>query len=122
MFSKRNNAGESKMTREMLRFTIESAVSRHQGRWCQTAVAGYVRLIFGYVWLCLPMFGIVRTVMVLHRFAAPWHRGMQLQLARLLVLVGSRWQRVADGGSVFLGNALADCLTPCNGGLKEARS
>ena len=39
----------------------------------------------------------------------PCYWGMQLQIARRLVLVGSRRQWVADGGAVFLGNAIEDC-------------
>ena len=27
---------------------------------------------------------------------------------------------VADGGAVLVGNTIADCWTPCNGGLKVA--
>ena len=34
---------ESKMAREMLCFTIETAVVGRKGRICETAVAGYVR-------------------------------------------------------------------------------
>ena len=54
VFYHRNDAAESKMTRDMQCFTIETAVGGHEGRWCQTAVAvvfglwsamvGYVRL------------------------------------------------------------------------------
>ena len=35
--------------------------------------------------------------------------GMQLQIARHRVMVGSRWQWVAGSGAVFLGNAIANC-------------
>ena len=34
--------------------------------------------------------------------------GMQLQIARRLIMVGSRCN-VASGGTVLLGNATADC-------------
>ena len=50
--------------------------------------------------------GIVRTVV--QRFALCYW-GMQLQIARLRVMVGSRRQWVADGGAVLLGNAIAGC-------------
>ena len=46
MFYHRNDAVESEMTREMLRFTIETNAGGREGRWCHTAVAGYVRLWF----------------------------------------------------------------------------
>ena len=35
--------------------------------------------------------------------------GMQLQIARVLIMVGSRWSWVASGGAVLLENATADC-------------
>ena len=34
---------------------------------------------------------------------------MQLQIARRLIMVVSRWSWVASGGAVLLGNATADC-------------
>ena len=37
-----------------------------------------------------------------------YYWGMQLQIARCLIMVGSRWSWVADGGAVLLGNATAD--------------
>ena len=42
----RNGGAESKMAREMLRFTIETAVVGRKGRICETAGAGYVRAMF----------------------------------------------------------------------------
>ena len=33
----------------------------------------------------------------------------QLQIARRLIMVGSRWSWVAMGGAVLLGNAIANC-------------
>ena len=33
----------------------------------------------------------------------------QLQIARRLIMVASRWSWVAMGGAVLLGNATADC-------------
>ena len=50
----------------------------------------------------------------------PCYWGMQLEIARRLVMVGSRWQWVASGGAVLLGNATTDCWTPYTGGLKVA--
>ena len=35
--------------------------------------------------------------------------GMQLQMARRLIMVGSRWSWVAGGTAVLLGNATAEC-------------
>ena len=35
--------------------------------------------------------------------------GMQLQIARRLIMVAARWSWVAIGGAVLLGNASADC-------------
>ena len=37
--------------------------------------------------------------------------GKQLQIARRLTTVGSRWQWVANGGAVLLGNAIANCYS-----------
>ena len=39
----RNDVAESKMAREMLCFTMETAAVGCEGRICETAVAGYVR-------------------------------------------------------------------------------
>ena len=36
-------------------------------------------------------------------------KGMQLQIARRLIMVASRWSWVAIGGAVLLGNATVDC-------------
>ena len=44
--------------------------------------------------------------------------GMQLQIARRLIMVAARWSWVAIGGAVLLGNASADCQTPYNGGFQ----
>ena len=43
------------------------------------------------------------------RVVALCYWGMQLQIARRLRTVVSRWSWVADGGVVFLENATADC-------------
>ena len=42
----RNDVAESKMAREMLYFTMETAAVGCEGRICETAVAGYVRAMF----------------------------------------------------------------------------
>ena len=42
----RNDVAESKMARERLCFTIETAVVGRKGRICETAGAGYVRAMF----------------------------------------------------------------------------
>ena len=42
VFYHRNDATESKMTRELMCFTSETALGGHEGRWCQTV--GYARL------------------------------------------------------------------------------
>ena len=42
----RNDVAESKMAREMLCFTMETAAVGCEGRICETAVAGYVRAMF----------------------------------------------------------------------------
>ena len=38
----------------------------------------------------------------------PCYWGMQLQIARRLITVASRWSWVASGGAVLLGDAIAD--------------
>ena len=43
------------------------------------------------------------------RLVVPCYWGMQLQIARRLKPVVSRWSWVAIGGAVLLGNAIADC-------------
>ena len=42
-FYSTDDVAESKMAREMLCFTIETAAVGREGRICKTAVAGYVR-------------------------------------------------------------------------------
>ena len=96
----RNDVAESKMAREMLRFTIETAVVGLKGRICGTAGAGYVRAALA----------VVRIGTVVYRLrsanqCAEYYWGMQLQMARRLIMVGSSWWWVADGGAVLLGNA-----------------
>ena len=43
------------------------------------------------------------------RLVAPSYWGMQLLIARRLIMVASRWSWVASGGAVLLWNANADC-------------
>ena len=52
------------------------------------------------------LLGVVRTVMS-YMFASPCFCEMQLQIARHLIPVGSRWHSVANGVAVFLRNAVA---------------
>ena len=63
-----------------------------------------------YFWgmqLQMPYNGGFKVVM-----GCEWWRcvfgGTQLQIARRLITVASRWSWVASGGAVFLGNAIAD--------------
>ena len=84
VFHNRNDAGESKMMRERLCFRIEMAAAGRAGRRCQTAVAAMVTIPGGA--------GLPIVVLC--------HWGMQLQIGRRFVMVGSRWQWVADGGAV----------------------
>ena len=70
-FHNRNAAGESKMTQDMLCFTIETA-----GR------------------LRSDVFGAVHTVMVVHRWVVLCYWGTQLQIATCRVMVGPRLPEV----------------------------
>ena len=45
------------------------------------------------------------------RVVVPCYWGMQLQIARRLITVASRWSWVAMGGAVLLGNATVDLPT-----------
>ena len=107
MFEHTNDVVGSKMAREMLCFTIETAVVGRKGRICETAVADLARAVlvprsFGSAlsrWLSLRS----------GRHCVECYWGMQLQIARRLILVGSRWSWVASGGAVLLGKATADC-------------
>ena len=47
MFEHTNDVVGSKMAREMLRFTIETAMVRRKGRICETAVADLARAMLG---------------------------------------------------------------------------
>ena len=82
---------ESKMAREMLCFTIETAVRLCEGRRCKTAVADMV----AYARLCSDIVGSVR------------HWEVQVQVVKRIGTVASRWCWVADGGAVLLGNGSA---------------
>ena len=111
----RNDAPESKMAREMLRFTMETGVVGCEGRICETAVAGYVHAMFAvssrYRRATL---AVVRIGTVVQRLrsanqCAEYYWGLQLQIARRLIMVAARWTWVAIGGGVLLGNAIGDC-------------
>ena len=79
----RNDVAESKMAREMLCFTIETAVVGRKGRICETAGAGYVRAMSA---LC-PR----------HSRSSPhWNGGSE----------HAQWKAVCG---ILLGNATADC-------------
>ena len=100
----RNDVAESKMAHEMLCFTMETAAVGCEGRSCGTAVAGYVRATLAVVRI-----GTVVQSSSNGKQCVEYYWGMQLQIARRLIMVGSRWSWVADGGAVLLGNATADC-------------
>ena len=51
--------------------------------------------------LCSAMVRIVRTVIVVLKFAALRYCEIQLQIARCRATEGSRWQWVARGGAVL---------------------
>ena len=103
----RNDVAESKMAREMLCFTIETAVVGLKGRICKTArglCSRYPRATLA----------VVRIGTVVYRLrsanqCAEYCWGLQLQIARRLIMVAARWSWVAIGGGVLLGNATADC-------------
>ena len=82
---------KSKMERKRLCFTIATAVGGREGRRCPA-----VAVMCGYARPCSLMVGSVG------------HGEVQLQIARRLVMAGSRWRWVADGGAVLWGNAIAD--------------
>ena len=115
VFSSTDDVLGSKMAREMLCFTMETAAVGCEGRICETAVAGYVRatsaLCSRYVRASVE---VVHTGTVMQSTCngkqyAAYYWGMQLQIARRLITVVSRWSWVAIGGAVLLGNAIADC-------------
>ena len=110
---------QSKFAREMLCFTIETAVGGREGRMCATGGCGlcsrYVRAMSA---LCSRY---VRAMSARDRNGrrvqssrkgkqcAAYYWGMPLQIARRLITVGARWRWVAIGAAVLLGNATADC-------------
>ena len=57
-----------------------------------------------YAWLCSPLVGVV----------------MQLQNARRLITVRSRWHWVTDGSAVLNGKCKCSVLDAVYGGLKVA--
>ena len=79
----RNDVAESKMAREMLCFTIETAVVGRKGRICETAGAGYVRAMFP---LCSRR----------PRSSPHWNRGLETAQCKPM------W-------GILLGIAIADC-------------
>ena len=116
VFSHTEVVSESKMMRDMLRFTMETAVGGCGGWRCETAVAAMV----AYARLCSARVGSVL------------HRQMESQVIKRIVMVGSRWCWVVDsgavllgnviagfhGGAVLLGNVIPDDQTQCNGGFQ----
>ena len=90
----RSDAFESKMAREVLCFTIDTAVGGRESRRCKMAVAGCVRAMFE---LWSRLFVWVRTVMVVYKICCT------------SALCG-----------LLLREALANCKTPYNGGFKVA--
>ena len=100
-----NDVVGSKMVREMLPFTMETAAVGCEGRICETAAAGYVRA----------MSAVVRIATVVQstrsgKQCAEYYWGMQLQIARRFITVVSRWSWVAMGGALLLGNATDDVV------------
>ena len=87
---------KDKTTCETRCFTIETAVGGCEGRWCQTAVAGYGRL-----WS--PMHGYTRL----------WSDRSDIEKRNCRLQVGFRRRWVA----ALLGNAIVGC-TPCSGGFQ----
>ena len=94
---------ESQIVCEMRCFTIETGAGGCESRryLYQTAGAGHARLCSRYV---RAMFAPVRLgprCNGAQELCADYFWGMQLQLARRLITVGSRWDWVADDGSVL---------------------
>ena len=96
---------------ERWRAKLETAAVGCEGRICETAGAGYVRAMFA---LCSGSVEVVRIGTVVQstrtgKQCAAYYWGMQLQIARRLLTVTSRWSLVAIGGAVLLGQEIADC-------------
>ena len=62
--------------------------------------------MLGYGRLCSAIGGVVRTIMMVRKFAALCYWEMQWQIARRSVMVGSRWQWVANVAPCFWGMQL----------------
>ena len=99
---------ESKIAREMLCFTIETAAGGREGRRCRT---GGCRLCSRYVRAMSARDCNGRRVQSSRKGkqCAAYYWGMQLQIARRLITVGARLRWVGMGAAVLLGNATADC-------------
>ena len=99
---------QSKIAREMLCFTIETAAGGREGRMCPTGGCGlcprYVRAMFAR-----DRNGRRVQSSLKGKQCAAYYWGMPLQIARRLITVGARWRWVAMGAAVLLGNATADC-------------
>ena len=97
----------------MLCFTTEATLGGRDGRWCQMAGAAVV----GYAWGGPPMGMQLQIARHLTRVGSKWHWvagcvgkcNCRLLGARLKA-VGLRWHWVGGSGAMLLlGTALADC-------------
>ena len=96
---------QSKFAREMLCFTIETAVGGREGRMCASGLCPrYVRAMSAR-----DRNGRRVQSSRKGKQCAAYYWGMPLQIARRLITVGARWRWVAIGAAVLLGNATADC-------------
>ena len=96
---------ESKIVRQMLCFTIETAVGGCEGRRCETA--GAAMLAYGR--LCSRIAGSVL------------HWEMQSHVIKRIVTVVSRWPWVVGLRRCARGEVHAkSCKSHCNGGVKVA--
>ena len=86
------------MAREVLCFTIETAAVGRESRMCERAVAGYVRAMSAAVRI-----GTVVQSLRNGKQCVEYFWGMQLQIARRLIMVGlkvvmgGRWWRCIIG-------------------------
>ena len=103
VFSNTEAVSESKIVREMLCFTIETAVGGCEGRRCETAGAAMVAYGYGRLWSPMVAHGRLWSPMV----GSVRHWEVKSQVVKRIVMVASRWRQVGDGGAVFLGNAIA---------------
>ena len=99
---------QSKFAREMLCFTIETAVGGREGRMYPTGGCG---LCSRYVRAMSVRDRNGRRVQSSRKGkqCAAYYWGMPLQIARRLITVGARWRWVTIGVAMLLGNATADC-------------